>query len=471
MAARPVHWYEGQFLQPHHLQAADRAAHERTARGRWADPHGWGVRSLELDPDALTNGRLVVRELRAVFPDGTTVAAPADAVLPALDLAPLFAPGKPVTVLLALPVLNLGQPNADETADAGLARYRLTTQELEDENTGVNPQPVRVRVPNLRLLTGDQDATGYDTLPLVRLVKSSRADAPPEIDPAFSPPLLALDAWKPLALGVLGAVYDRVGRKRDRLANLIADRGGRKLDSTDVVAADHLRELSAAYAALGVLAFTPGLPPFPAYLELARLVGQLAIFDRSGRWPAIPAYDHPAPGPCFHRVKLLLDALLDILPEPEYKERAFVGVGARLQVSLDPDWAGPGWELFLGVRSDTDPDEAVRLLTGAGQLDMKVASGDRADTIFQLGQAGLSFDPTPRPTVLPELAGQRYFRLTRSPDKEWAQVVRSLTLAVRFNETRVVGALAGERTVAVRITGGSTTLRFTLYAVPAGARR
>lgn len=152
---------------------------------------------------------------------------------------------------------------------------------------------------------------------------------------------------------------------------------------------------------LSVIAFTPGIPPLLAYTELCRLVGQLAIFDRSGRWPAIPPYDHDDLGGGFYRVKVYLDTLLDILPEPEYKERPFIGMGLRMQAAIEPTWLDPAWELYLGVRSEMDPDEMMRLLTVPGQLDMKVGSGDRVDAIYQLGQAGLRFEPVPKPGLLP----------------------------------------------------------------------
>ena len=146
-----------------------------------------------------------------------------------------------------------------------------------------------------------------------------------------------------------------------------------------------------------------------------------------------------------------------------------MGVGLRLQVAVEPTWLDPAWELYIGVRADADPDEVVRLLTVPGQLDMKVGAGDRVDAIFQLGQAGLRFEPCPRPGELPDLAGQRYFRVSRQPEREWAQVTRSLTVAVRVNETRVVGGLAGQRTLTVRGPGGQTAaMQFTLYATPAG---
>jgi type VI secretion system protein ImpJ len=48
-------------------------------------------------------------------------------------------------------------------------------------------------------------------------------------------------------------------------------------------------------------------------------------------------------------------------------------------------------------------------------------------------------------------------------------VLRSLTVAIRINETRTVGAIQGQRTVTVRGAGGTTNaMQFTLYAVPSG---
>ena len=51
-----------------------------------------------------------------------------------------------------------------------------------------------------------------------------------------------------------------------------------------------LRELNEAYAYLGVLSTAEGIHPLTAYLELARLIGTLAILDvQTRRPPALPA--------------------------------------------------------------------------------------------------------------------------------------------------------------------------------------
>ena len=69
-----------------------------------------------MDLDALANSRLVIRSLKARLRDGTLVAAPEDGVLPALDLKGTFERVTSLTVLLAVPVVNLGKSNTASTS-------------------------------------------------------------------------------------------------------------------------------------------------------------------------------------------------------------------------------------------------------------------------------------------------------------------------------------------------------------------
>src|SRR5262249_42193625 len=128
MTARPVHWHEGMFLRPHHFQAAQRYAAAELARGtHWTLHHDWGLRTIDLDRDALANNRFVVRSLRARFRDGTLVSLPEDGDLPALDLKPVLEKNPSVTVLIGLPTLHLGRANVS-TARSDTARFTLDSQ-------------------------------------------------------------------------------------------------------------------------------------------------------------------------------------------------------------------------------------------------------------------------------------------------------------------------------------------------------
>src|SRR5437588_3175149 len=135
MSAREVHFYEGMFMRPHHLQAVHRHAAELLhTSSTWDQHYNWGLRAIDIEPDALANHRVVVRMLRARLRDGTLVSVPEDGVLPAVDLKPLLTGDATLTVFLGVPVVHVGRANiaGPRTAEGG--RYLIDTLDLEDEN-------------------------------------------------------------------------------------------------------------------------------------------------------------------------------------------------------------------------------------------------------------------------------------------------------------------------------------------------
>lgn len=471
MAFSSVHWQEGMFLRAHHFQTSERTWSELNHRRESWDRHfHWGVRSVQIDESALANYRLVIRSVQARLHDGTLVSIPDDGVLPVRDLKGAFDKNVHVTVYLAVPVLRLGAANIGESSGMTNARFAVDTQQLEDENTGVNSQSIQIRRLNVKILLSTEDHAGYEVLPIARLEKSQQAEAAPQIDETYIPPLLACDASRSLSEGILQAIYDRIGKKIELLSNQVVSRGI-TFDSRvqgDALIFEQLRELNDAYAVFRILAFVPGIPALDAYLELCRLVGKLSIFGAERRPRELPKYDHDDLGTCFFRVKKYIDALLDIVVEPLYKERTFIGAGLRMQVSLEPVWLESVWQMYLGVKSELDAEECIRLLTRAGELDMKVGSSDRVDSIFRLGLAGLRFTHNPRPPrALPSMPGQIYFQINReSQQDEWRNVEKSLTLAIRVNENLIAGNIQGQRVLMIKSAGTTTTLEFTLYVVP-----
>lgn len=470
MAVRPVHWHEGMFLRPQHFQTAQRyAAHMGNLGDKWDLHYNWGLRAIDIDPVALAASRLVIRSLKARLRDGALISVPEDGQLDAVDLKGALQSDRELTIYLAVPSLQLGQANVADNGVASGTRYRLDSQPLEDENTGVNPQDIAVRVLNLKLLLSNQDRSGYETLELMRIVRSDQAEAPPQFHVEYIPPLLACDASSKLMEEILTYLYNRVRTKVDTLVEQVTS-GGIAFDTVSQGAAEmfaQLRELNEAYALLATLVHAEGIHPLHAYLELCRLVGQLAIFHPSRRAPELPRYDHDDLGRGFFAIKRYLDDLFKRVRDPEYQERDFIGSGLRMQVALDGDWLEPFYQMFVGVRSRSSAEECVRLLTKQGQLDMKIGSSDRVDRIFTYGEAGLRFTHTPNPPrALPTLAGLTFFQVDRNSQKEeWQFVRHSGSLAIRMNENRVVGSIDGQKELTIRTGGQTTTMRFTLFVL------
>src|ERR1700676_902635 len=137
MTSPMVHWHEGMFLRPHHFQTAQRSWSRLVVdSAKWDHPYNWGLRSLELDLDALANYRCVVRSLEARLRDGTLLIVSADDPLPPLSLRDAFEQSSSVTLYVGVPLFNLGRPNAGDQADGEDTRFLVDTLELEDENSG-----------------------------------------------------------------------------------------------------------------------------------------------------------------------------------------------------------------------------------------------------------------------------------------------------------------------------------------------
>lgn len=486
MTARSVSsvlWQDGMFMWPHHMQQEDRCHAERLRLShRWNVHHNWGLRELEWDADAFQSGRLEIVRLQARMRDGTVVDVPAEGRLPTLDLKELMIGKDQIKLYLAIAMLNSSGANVAPAQEMGAdsdeakpdtTRYRVEEFEVADENDGADPKTLAFRTLNLKLLVDVKDNTGYEILEIAQFKKASNDDETPLVDEFYIPPILACDAWKPLSEQILQMLYHHLSSRMDNLAAKALTRGVtfETQNPGDNKLLGRLAVLNEASAVLNTLAFAKGVHPFTAYLELCRLVGQLAIFRDDFRAPKLPRYDHDDLGTCFYRVRCFLEEDNDTVA---YEERDFIGQGLRMQVAMEPAWLESAYQLFVGVRSPLAIPRVIDLLTTPGELDMKIGSGDRVDQMFMRGIEGLEFTHTPLPPrVLPVMPDLTYFQVNRdSQQSEWAHVKESLVLAIRVNDTRLaIGAsktLNGERTLALKSQDGhaETTMQFSLFVVP-----
>ena len=151
MPSGEVHWHEGMFLRQHHFLTEHRLMQRlMQLDGKWTLHHNWGLRSIRLNTDALGNFRFSVTALEARLRDGTLIEVPRDGRLPDLDLKAALESHRKVTVHLGVPVLKSSHRNVSDDGPVGGMRYYVINQQLEDENLGVNPQPIPIRGLNLQ---------------------------------------------------------------------------------------------------------------------------------------------------------------------------------------------------------------------------------------------------------------------------------------------------------------------------------
>src|SRR5437899_1377342 len=109
-----IHWHEGLFLQPQHLQRFQKTQVDNLSAERrlsWAYPYG--VIEARLNTDELENMRLRFDRLRAIMPSGVEVNYPAEAELPSIDIKQVFATsGGTLNVSLGVPLWFDSRANA-----------------------------------------------------------------------------------------------------------------------------------------------------------------------------------------------------------------------------------------------------------------------------------------------------------------------------------------------------------------------
>jgi type VI secretion system protein ImpJ len=483
----PVHWYEGLFLRPHHFQAAERFYEEQsTISSQWDNPYGYGLHSLVFSKDALANHKFEVQSLQARLRDGTLIefgsenepdrvdlSAPAsdqEKTIAGLDEA--FDVENVIRVYVGVPRLRIGQSNIDSNgSDDGNRRYGEVRLNTDDENRDTNTQEVQYRRLNAKILLSTQDLSGYELLPIAQLKRASDAEASPQLDAEYIPPLLSIRAWAGLDRDIIRSIFDIIGQKIDVLSQQILNRGvGRETrEAGDAERISMLEKLNEAYGNLSVLAFAHGIHPLHAYTELCKILGSLAIFLPERHINQYPAYEHEDNFRIFQWVKLQIEKIINSVRDFQFEQRYFEGVGMGMQVSLEPRWFHSDWQWFVGVAKGDLSTTECRDLLSPGQLDWKFGSSRQVEILFNRRAQGVQLESLNRSVrALPAQEDWVYYQVVQDGSPAWRDVQQSQSLAIRLKDSLILNQdkLQGERQLVVSAFGRKIPLKFALFAVP-----
>ena len=446
-----IHWHEGLFLQPHHLQTMQR--HVVSLLGserRLGRPYPYGLVESKLSDDGLANLLVQFDRLRAVMPSGLEVRVPETTDLPAFDIKAAFEAGRGAfTVCLGVPLWYAERANTVEAGDAADWRvkriFRVAEVTRPDENTGENPQPVLMRRLNARLLLEGDDTADLEVLPLLRITHATGDDIGlPRQDPAFIPPCLTIGG-SPVLRDLVRDLSNQVEASRKELVLQIS-RAGFRVDNmrgAQFEQALRLRTLNRFSARLPSLVAAPAITPFEVYLELRELLAELAALypDRDPFESA--KYDHDRPALAFQELGSKIRALLRGAVAPSFIQVPFTREGEILKAVLTDDHLKLPNEYFLGIRSREDPRNLAMLVEDPDQF--KLMAGTLANTAIRGVKLALERVP---PLELPTETGLTYFRLLRGDStRMWERIAEDRTIVARWP-----GAAASDYRLALYMT-------------------
>jgi type VI secretion system ImpJ/VasE family protein len=453
-----IHWSEGLFLQPHHLQISEHSTSERI-RGerRLSGAYPWGVLEARLSRDELESFRLRFDRLRVIMPSGLEVNYPEDTELPTFDVRQALARSNgTLMVKLAVPLWHGGRRNTmpeDQSADAR-SKFIYTVAEVQrpDENTGENPQPIRIRKLNARLLLGNEDESDLEVLPLVRVLRAGASEnSLPREDLEYVPPCL-LVRGSAVLYELIRDLSAQVEASRKELVNRLGASAFamEKIQGSQIESILRLRTLNRFSAILPPVVNTPNVTPFQCYLLLRELLGELAALHPVRDPFEVPNYDHENLYNSFFDLAARVRELLRGRVEAVYEEVPFKDVDGKPVAQLtDAHFTHPNaW--FLGVFTRLDPQALANYLIDADRFKvLPLSYGDRAIRGIEL-----KWEPVP-PPGLPTPTGLYYFRLQHTVSaRVWAVAQTEKALTIRMKTTEL----------------DWTDTRFTLFmTLPAGA--
>lgn len=290
-----VAWREGLFLQQQHLQQADRyLEHLLDARLRDLTPWPWGIAEMALDRDLAQQGKIGLRSINGIMPDGLPFDAPATSALPLPVPCPDDAAGQGVWLTLPEAAPN-GRDIGPDTGDA-VTRWRLTTASVTDNAAeGRQEELIEVAEPRLELVVRKTPRPGYQSICIARIHEMRNGII--AFDDSTPPPSLVTRAH-PALTGYLDRVTGWIEARLETLARYAADpSSGGGLQATDYL---QLMLLNREIAVLRHMAQLPALHPEDLYRRLLAIAGELATFNDGSRLaPVYQPYDHHDPKASF----------------------------------------------------------------------------------------------------------------------------------------------------------------------------
>jgi type VI secretion system protein ImpJ len=420
-----VVWSEGLFLQPQHFQQQDRF-YERYVEGRCQALRGdsWGFTALDLERDFLSIGKLGLRRVSGVFPDGTPFRAPDDDPLPTpLEVG---ADVRDQIVYLAVPLRRPGELDVDRAASIdGLERHVVRELQSRDASSASGQTAtVEVAALKMRFLLQADVTEAYACVPLAHIVER-RADQQVVLDDTFIPTVLnarAAGRLSTLMTEIVGLVHQRGEALGGRVAATGRGSAAEIADFLMLQAINRFEPVLAHYADTG------DAHPEALYRVYAAAAGELATFTTvAKRPPRFPGYRHDRLRESFEPIVAALRSELSAVLEQNAIAIPIEAKKFGISVAIVADRSLYASAVFiLAARADLPAEDLRRRFPA----QLKVGPVEKIRDLVTLQLPGIPVRSVPvAPRQIPFHTGYAYFELDQRSDL-WDQLKSSGGIAL-----------------------------------------
>lgn len=443
---KPVFWHQGMFMQPQHFQYSE--AYLRSLLGpvqQMMQPHFWGVVQLDMAKSALANRNCELIGGELMFPDGTHVMIPDNAVLPNRTFdESLVDPERPFTIYIGLRKLLSTEPNVTVIKDSTRihdvkTRFftRSNPRNAADLYQDGPDAPIQELEYKLEFLFENEVdlLNEFETIPVAQVVRDGDQL---RYSDDFIPPLLQMAGHRGLQT-LIREVRDEITGRAIQLDYSDAAGGGlAEFDPNVLRYRIALQALSQFVPRLVHYCEEPTLHPWTLYGTLRELVGELSTFsgivnlvgERSDGERLVLPYNHLDLAGCFNSIRTLITMLLnEVSIGPQYLVD-MVFEEDSYSADVPEHFFDEQVDYYLVLNTQENPEQwQVSFETTA-----KLASKDTVGLLAQRSLPGVPMSRLPSaPIGLPRKAFANYIRLDAN-DEQWSKVRRQKNAALMWPE-------------------------------------
>ncbi len=411
LRANRILWGEGMFLRPQHFQQQALFSEQAIAQlSRQIHAYPWGVRTVEINTEALRAGQVCANTLELVYQDGVYVNAPGSDPLPAArNLKDIAQAGTETLVYACLPVLNAfgGNSSAPDAVSARPARFSSELVATPDLHTNALETEVTALRANVRILLAQENRDGHQCVPIARICKN--ATGVWTLDETYVPPLLGIEGSPPLKL-MMRRLLDIMLVKSQALAGSHRERVKSVVEygTSDISSFWLLHTVNRTFPLLNHFSRT-GAHPEALYALLAQLCGELMTFSSTLTLGDIPAYDHDGLTQVFGKIDSILRDLLETVISNRYAVIPLINTKPSFFVGrLESERLVENVDFYLSVSSELPATQVLDTVP----LKLKIGSPDDVEKILNSALPGVRMAHAAQtPSAIPVRVGNHYFVL------------------------------------------------------------
>ena len=445
---RPLYWHQGLFLQPQHFQLLDLSFRSLlTPYHESLGANYWGIGEMEIQKASLGNGSFNPLKGNFLFPDGTHLVLPGNALIEARSFDEAWVEGgKLLSVYIGLKKWNNAGENVTvleklESFSEVNTRYVTVAdpEEILDLHSG-GPQGKVKRLYYVLKVFWETERDKLGDYVLIPIAQLERVGEEIVLSQRFVPPCLTISSSEPL-LKLIKEIRDQITARSHHLEEYKSHKGVQTAEfgSRDMAFLLALRSLNRYVPILHHFTEAQHVQPWIVYGTLRQLIGELSSFSEKvnvigeveGGDSNLPGYDHRNLWKCFSSAQALIIQLLDeITAGPDYVI-PMVYDGTYYAIDLKPAVFEGRNRFYLVFKTEEDQQTVIQSMATIAKLSTR----EHLPILIARALPGIEMEHLPiPPQELPKRANSIYFVINHHND-QWNMVAKDNNLALYWDNT------------------------------------